>query len=92
MDRFENYLLKRPNCTVAYLQCYYKLREMRLINPPFKHNLHRKFLAFLLDGSKEIRNEHLEKYLWFLFEENQYERVHFEEAASSQTVKLFEVY
>lgn len=88
----ENYLLRRKKVSVAHLQCYYKLKEMRLITPPFKHNLHRKYYYYLLDDRVTIRNENLEKYLWFVFDESRFERTLFEEAASLHTLKLYEVY
>ena len=67
IDKFETYLLKRKKCTVAHLQCYYKMKEMRLVTPPFQHNVLRKYYNYLLDEDFQIKNEHLEKYLWFLF-------------------------
>lgn len=64
---------------------------MKLVNLPFKHNLHRKYYNFLLEG-RDIRNEHMEKYLWFVFDEGRYERQLFEDAASSYTLNLHEIY
>jgi hypothetical protein len=46
-NRLENYLIKNNKCTVAHLQCYYKLKEMRMISPPFKRNLISKHHQFL---------------------------------------------
>ncbi len=62
---------------------------MRMITVPFKHNLHRKYYNFLIDPEKTIKNEHLEKYLWFLYDEGRYERFLFREAAENHTLKLF---
>lgn len=76
---------------MAHLQCFYKLKEMRMVAVPFRHNLHRKYYRFLLNNST-IKNEHLEKYLWFLFDEGYYERELFREAAELHTLALFEVY
>lgn len=53
--RIENYLLKNPKCTVAHLQCFYKLKEMRMVAIPFKHNLHRKYHRFI-STAQNIRN------------------------------------
>lgn len=91
-NRIENYLLKNPKCTVAHLQCYNILKEMRMVSGPFRHNLHQKYHRFLLAPNRTVRNEHLEKYLWFLFEEGRFQRELFREAAESHTLTLFEIY
>jgi len=68
------------------------MKEMRLIDPAFKYNIYRKYLGYVLDTSHPIRNESLEKYLWFLFDEDRCQRNHFEEAASLHTINLHEIY
>ena len=51
VDRVESFLMKRNKCTVAHLQCYYKLKEMRLVSPLFRFNLLKKYSDYLLDLS-----------------------------------------
>lgn len=92
MERVETFFLRRKKCTVAHLQCYYKLKEMRLTTAAFRYNTLRKYHEYLLDLSVEIRNEHLEKYLWFLFDEGRYQLEEFEDAASNHTLNLHEIY
>lgn len=68
------------------------MKEMKLINPGFKYNLYKKYFDYLIDERNTIKNENMEKFLWYIFEEYRFERSLFEEAASNHTLKLFEIY
>lgn len=64
-----------------------------MVAPPFRYNLTRKYHRFLLrNTAPAIRNEHLEKFLWFLYEEAPFQRDLFREAADLHTLALFDIY
>lgn len=64
------------------------MKEMKLINPAFRYNLHNKYYNHLMDEGNGLKNEHIEKFLWFLFDEGRYQRMLFEDVASNYTLRM----
>ena len=89
--RVENYMLKKGACSATNLACYYKMQEMRLVSPVFKHDLIRKYHEHLVN-SEAVPANMLEKFLWFVYEQSRFERHLFQDAAETHTLGLLDLH
>ena len=62
---------------------------MKMISIPFKHNLKMKYHKYLLNDELSIKNEHVEKLLWFLYSEGKYDQELFREVGENYVLRLF---